>query len=286
MLFINIACQLFYSSSLAEELKDRGKSSLYIAFAYIIRPICAVAASNLVPRIADKFGGILCIFFGSLVHLLAFLFIGPSHFFHMPDNPDLIILGLAIKGVADPLIFIPTIPEIVANLLRKYRPTYTIGPITDVTVSFANFLIDLASLLATIIGYFSYKQLGFRITSDLMLFSQFPFLLLFMCFSGLKEHIRHCGKVKEEDRITMLNAEIAQTERELQEKEKSRREEEKKEQPPDDDFATESFAENDYEMEDRERELEERNRPESFHEENLKDLSENPPQTPPSSELS
>lgn len=75
----------------------------------------------------------------------------------MPSSVHLIVVGLAFKGIADPFIYIPIIPEIVAALLRKYRPTYTIGPITDVAVSFGNFLIDLASLLATILGYFSYK---------------------------------------------------------------------------------------------------------------------------------
>lgn len=171
MLFINIACQVFYSSSLAEELKEKDKSSFYIAIAYIIRPLCAAIFSSLVLPVAHKFGGILCIFFGSLFHLVSFIFIGPSHFFMMPNNPDLIILGLAFKGVADPFIYIPIIPEIVAALLRKYRPTYTIGPISDVAVSFANFLIDLASVLATILGYLTYKQVGFRITSDVMLFA-------------------------------------------------------------------------------------------------------------------
>lgn len=52
---------------------------------------------------------------------------------------------------------------------------------------------------------------------------QIPFVILFAATSGLKKRFKQCGKIPEMDRITRLNAEIVETERQIQEEEARRR---------------------------------------------------------------
>ncbi len=111
VIFWNIFYLLFWQSILGLELEEvYGKGPDFIAFAYLLRSIIAVPISLSVPWISNRLGRILCIFLTSLVHFFAFLFLGPSKVFGLPGNPNLILLGLAMKGIADPFMFNLCIP--------------------------------------------------------------------------------------------------------------------------------------------------------------------------------
>ena len=76
----------------------------------MMRPFCAVIASLFVPPVVSKIGGVLSIFFASLLHCFVFILFGPSQLLGLPDSPEMIYAALALKGVADPFVYIPAIP--------------------------------------------------------------------------------------------------------------------------------------------------------------------------------
>ena len=120
-----------------------------------------------------------------MVHFFAFLFLGPSQIFQLPASPGLILLGLALKGIADPFMFNLCIPEIIDFLLNKYKGKYTIGPISDVVSGFENFTLDIASMVGTSIGFLMYEAIGFRLTCDFYFLLQIPFLISLIIWGGV-----------------------------------------------------------------------------------------------------
>ena len=185
IIFQNIFYLLFWQSILGLELEDYGKSSNYISLAYLIRPIVAVPVSLTVPHLSARLGRTVCIFVSSVVHFIAFLFMGPSMIFGLPGDPNLILLGLGLKGLADPFMFNLCIPEIIDFLFRKYEGQYEIGPISDVVSGFENFILDIASMVGTTIGFLIYQAIGFRYTCDLFFLFQIPFLTFLVLFGGV-----------------------------------------------------------------------------------------------------
>lgn len=110
---------------------------------------------------------------------------GPSKIFNLPANPNLILFGLALKGIADPFMFNLCIPEIIDFLLNKHKVIYTIGPISDVVSGFENFTLDIASMVGTTIGFIMYEAIGFRHTCDFYFLLQIPFLIALIIWGGV-----------------------------------------------------------------------------------------------------
>lgn len=114
VVFWNFSYQLFWWGSLSLELENTYKSSEgLISFAYILRSLTIIPAAIMEPCLTKKVGHNITIFIGCLIHFISYIFIGPSEVFSLPQSEALILVGLALKGLADPLQFIPVFPELI-----------------------------------------------------------------------------------------------------------------------------------------------------------------------------
>ena len=85
--FWHIAYQLFWLSSLSAELEDvYHKSAGYIGIAYLLRSLFSIVTSFMVPCAVQRVGRTLTIYIALLFHFFAFLFLGPSLVFNMPQR--------------------------------------------------------------------------------------------------------------------------------------------------------------------------------------------------------
>ncbi len=121
--------------------------------------------------------------------------VGPSLVFSLPANAEIILAGVALKGLLDPFLFIPAFPEMI-NYFRDLHPnTYFIGPVGDVMGSLGNVTIDISVLAATFFGHYAYTDLGYRKATDLFLFLQLPLIVLYFFFGGvIPEFKRKCSR--------------------------------------------------------------------------------------------
>ena len=69
------------------------------------------------------------------------------------------------------------------------------GPIGDVVSAIANLMLDLGLATGQVFGYFAFRAIGFRYSSDLFNFLQIPVIALFIVFGGAFQEWRNmCSK--------------------------------------------------------------------------------------------
>ena len=82
---------------------------------------------------------------------------GPSQVFQFPKSEYLIVAGLIVKDIADPFMYVPIFPDIIDQTYKRYKGTYTIGPIGDVVSAIANLMLDMGLATGQILGYFTFR---------------------------------------------------------------------------------------------------------------------------------
>lgn len=163
VLFLYIFCQIYWVSSVSIELEERyNKSTAYIGFFMLVRTLGALVTTFTVPLVVRCLGRVLTLFMAAMVQFLAFIFVGPSLMFGLPASAEIIMLGVALKGLLDPFLFIPVIPEMIEHFRNKHANQYFIGPVGDVMSSLANVIIDAAVIIASFCGHMAFESLGFR----------------------------------------------------------------------------------------------------------------------------
>ncbi len=85
-------------------------STGFIGFAYLLRSICSVFTSFLVPCSINKCGRPITVLVSLVIHFIAILLLGPSKMFGFPESVNLVMTAIVLKGIADPFMFVPLFP--------------------------------------------------------------------------------------------------------------------------------------------------------------------------------
>jgi hypothetical protein len=57
----------------------------------------------------------------SLLSAFVNLLVGPSKIAHLPNSLNVMMAGQALRGVIDPFLFIPVLPEMIASVTPYYN---------------------------------------------------------------------------------------------------------------------------------------------------------------------
>lgn len=194
VVFWNFSYQLYWWGTLSLEMEERYNSSdSMISFAYILRSITIIPSAIIEPALTRKVGHNITIFIGCSIHFLSYIFIGPSQVLGLPESESLILVGLALKGLADPLQFIPVFPELIEYFRSTHEGKWQIGPASDVISAIGSMTIEAGVIFGTILGFVLYATIGFRYGSDVFFFMQIPMLVMFIFCGGV---VQDCKRLR------------------------------------------------------------------------------------------
>jgi len=57
----------------------------------------------------------------SMLSAFVNLLVGPSKVAHLPNSLNVMMAGQALRGVIDPFLFIPVLPEMIASVTPYYH---------------------------------------------------------------------------------------------------------------------------------------------------------------------
>lgn len=111
------------------------------------------------------------------------LYVGPSSIFGFQDSLLSMIVGQLLLGLCMPFMLIPALPEMAESALEHYDKTIHERVNNMSSAIFTTFL-GIGQCLGPIFGSISFANLGFRLTSDIMVFINLTFALLYFTFAG------------------------------------------------------------------------------------------------------
>lgn len=106
------------------------------------------------------------------------MFVGPSELFDFPNTLPMLILGQALRGVVDPFILIPSLPEMIESVLPHYPEE--LGPaINDLASGMFNMFLGLGQVMGPILGTYLCDAFGFRMCCDVVALVCLAYSLLY-----------------------------------------------------------------------------------------------------------
>ena len=172
----------FMEPILAKRLTDFELTSLQIGLFFAIWPVFYIPASVMVqymPRWVDRRVTIILSAFFSGV---AFIFVGPSEMFSMPDSLVLMGIGQALVGIFTAFMMIPGLPEMVESMIPLYPGQER--AVNDLSAGLYNAFLGFGQVVAPGYGAFMTEAVGFRWTSDVVAIICFFFALVYFIIAG------------------------------------------------------------------------------------------------------
>lgn len=87
----------------------------------------------------------------SLLSAFINLLVGPSKVAHLPNSMSVMIVGQVLRGVIDPFLFIPVLPEMIASVTPHYNKNQE-GLINDSASGLFCTFYGLGMIIGPIIG--------------------------------------------------------------------------------------------------------------------------------------
>ena len=86
----------------------------------MLNPIVYIPVSVLVQQVPNGVEKRAIIIFACFLSFFSMLFVGPSEIFSFPDTVTYLILGQCFKGLVEPFILIPSLPEMIESVINEY----------------------------------------------------------------------------------------------------------------------------------------------------------------------
>ena len=93
--------------------------------------------------------------------------IGPSKLLHFPDSLFLILLSQVLHGLIDPIMMIPSFPELIECAQKSY-PRVRKDHLNDISSGLFNMFLGLGQILGPVISTTITKHYGFKECGDLI----------------------------------------------------------------------------------------------------------------------
>ena len=93
------------------------------------------------------------------------LAVGPSKLFDFPDSIWIMILGQALRGLVDPFILEPCLPEMIESVLPLY-PDNCEQQINDLSSGMFNMFLGIGQIAGPLFGASLTQAYGFGYTCD------------------------------------------------------------------------------------------------------------------------
>ena len=125
----------------------------------------------------------LLILLGLALQVVGLALCGPSQVLALPDSLLISSIGFAILGLGHAFSMMPALPELIhylsaARIASRNKASDLISSLGDCTGGFSD-------LFAPVIGAYLSSQIGFRLTTDLVLFIAFTALLVYATMAGV-----------------------------------------------------------------------------------------------------
>ncbi len=125
---------------------------------------------------------------------IAFIFVGPSEIFGLPNSLVLMGVGQALVGVFTAFMMIPGLPEMVESTLPLYPGQER--DVNDISSGIYNSFLGFGQVLAPAYGAFVTDAVGFRMTSDIVAVICFFFAFAYVCIAGGPQAFKNTFKKK------------------------------------------------------------------------------------------
>lgn len=96
----------------------------------------------------------------AFIAFLTNLFVGPSKMFSFPENVWVLALGQILRGLFDPFILVPALPEMIDVAMPLY-PESCEGQINDISSGLFNMFLGIGQIIGPIFGAVMTEKYGF-----------------------------------------------------------------------------------------------------------------------------
>jgi MFS family permease len=96
----------------------------------------------------------------SLISVPINLLVGPSKIAHLPNSLEIMIVGQALRGIIDPFLFIPVLPEMIASVTSHYHKNQE-GLVNDSASGLFCTFYGLGMIIGPILGSAVTEKYGF-----------------------------------------------------------------------------------------------------------------------------
>lgn len=172
----------FLEPILAERLATFDLTSPQIGLFFVIQPVFYIPTSVLVQYIPRRVEKRVTIIVATLLTGVAFIFVGPSEVFGLPDSLVVMGVGQAAVGVFSALMMIPGLPEMVESTIPLYPGQER--QVNDISAGLYNAFLGFGQVVAPAYGALVSEALGFRLTSDIVALICFIFGAVYFALAG------------------------------------------------------------------------------------------------------
>lgn len=184
----------FMEPILAERLVEFDLTSMQIGLFFAIWPIFYIPASIGVQFFPSRIEKRVTIIVSAFFTGIAFIFVGPSEMFGLPNSLVCMGVGQALVGVFTAFMMIPGLPEMVESTLPLYPGQER--DVNDMSSGIYNSFLGFGQVLAPAYGAFVTDAVGFRMTSDIVAIICFFFAFAYVLIAGGVEAFRNTFKKK------------------------------------------------------------------------------------------
>eukprot|EP00349_Pseudokeronopsis_sp_Brazil_P003888 CAMPEP_0202964368 /NCGR_PEP_ID=MMETSP1396-20130829/8445_1 /ASSEMBLY_ACC=CAM_ASM_000872 /TAXON_ID= /ORGANISM="Pseudokeronopsis sp., Strain Brazil" /LENGTH=195 /DNA_ID=CAMNT_0049686417 /DNA_START=853 /DNA_END=1438 /DNA_ORIENTATION=+ len=163
-----------------------------LGFFFCAQSFCYALFSYLTTLVSNKDTNSALIVLGFFLSSIGNVLLGPSKYFFLPQQVWVMGLGLAILGMAGPLIFIPILPELITLMNEKFRHLKDSPKLMDMSSGIYGTAGNLGFWLTPLISGTVSDYFGYHFTCDLMAgLSLFfaAFFYFFIIFAKKKKRV-------------------------------------------------------------------------------------------------
>ena len=155
---------------------------MQIGLFFAIWPMFYIPSSiaiQYVPRWVDKR---FTIILASFLTFVAFIFVGPSEIFSLPNSLLIMGIGQALIGIFTAFMMIPGLPEMVESTIPLYPGQER--EINDLSSGIYNSFLGFGQVIAPAYGSFVTEAIGFRMTADIVAILCLVFAISYFFLAG------------------------------------------------------------------------------------------------------
>lgn len=140
-------------------------SQVQIGLFFIVMPVFYIPTSVLVQRVPNGIEKRAVLIIASFLSFFTNLCVGPSKLFELPDSIWIMMLGQALRGIVDPFILVPSLPEMIESVLPLY-PDNAEQQINDLSSGMFNMFLGIGQIAGPLFGAAMTQANGFGYTCD------------------------------------------------------------------------------------------------------------------------
>ena len=179
----------FMEPILAFRVKQFNLSQVEIGFFFIIMPIFYIPTSMWVQNVPNGIEKRMILIVASFLSFFTNLWVGPSLMFPMPNKMWVMMVGQAIRGIVDPFLLIPSLPEMIECQLSRYPPSVH-TQINDISSGMFNMFLGIGQISGPLFGAIVTEYYGFQNCCDSVSIICLTFSILYYITCDGKEAVR------------------------------------------------------------------------------------------------